>query len=199
MCPGPLRPRTAPRDPLAFQVRQPPDRVLALHPTHTAPAQLTLWSSPSWRSGDRWCPGEQKRRAQRGAGSSPPRTTTPPAAAGPAQAGGAASYRTGLWLPTMGYPRVTVWVPTHVDDVGELHCDKGLSWWLGGGPHSHCHHPGCDGQRGSGGQVLRSAPASGAQSPGTPKALWIRGRGLPGSHGPGKAQRSVGPGTSGEV
>lgn len=59
-------------------------------------------------------------------------------------------HQTGLWPPTLGCSRVRAWDPTHINDVGELHRDEGLSWWLCRGPHSHCHHPGCDGQRGPG-------------------------------------------------
>lgn len=56
--------------------------------------------------------------------------------------------------------RVPTWALTHIDDVGEFHCDKRFSWRLGGGTHSHCHHPGGDSKRRPGGQMQRSAPAS---------------------------------------
>lgn len=56
---------------------------------------------------------------------------------------------------------VPIWALTHIDDVRELYCNEGLRWRLGGGTHSHCHHPGGDSKwRPGWGEILRSAPAS---------------------------------------
>lgn len=107
--------------------------------------------------------------------------TTAPATAGPTQVRGPACSQ-GIRPPMLGSTRGPFLAPTHVDDVGELHCDKGLSWWLGGRPHCHCHHPGSDGQRGPGKQVPRSAPANGCpDSVGNLKVLRIGDRRIPGA------------------